>query len=73
MSQDGPLAKVDGEGTRKGKLVGVPFLLVTFLWACKDKFIRNEFVLRSRPDKFDRIKFEQPMAGPQGETHGWVE
>jgi hypothetical protein len=51
----------------------VPFLLVTFLWACKDKFIGNEFVLRSRPDKFDRIKFEQPKAGPQGVTHGWVE
>jgi len=25
---------------------GMPFLLVTFLWACKDKFIGNEFVLR---------------------------
>ena len=36
------------------------FLLVTFLWTSKDKFIGNEFVLRSRPDKFDRIKFEQP-------------
>jgi hypothetical protein len=21
-----------------------------FSWACKDKFIRNEFVLRSRPE-----------------------
>jgi hypothetical protein len=29
---------------------GVPFLLVTFLWASKDKFIRNEFVLQSRPE-----------------------
>jgi hypothetical protein len=24
------------------------------------------------PDKFDRIKFEQPKDGPQGVTHGWV-
>jgi hypothetical protein len=47
-------------------------LLVTFLPLLEDKFIRNEFVLQSRPDKFDRIKFEQPKAGPQGVTHGWV-
>jgi len=25
------------------------------------------------PDKFDRIKFEQPKDGLQGVTHGWVE
>jgi hypothetical protein len=25
-------------------------------------------VRQSRPGKFDRIKFEQPLAGPQGET-----
>ncbi len=30
--------------------VGVAFLLVTFLWPRKDKFIGNEFVLRSRPE-----------------------
>jgi hypothetical protein len=38
----------------------------------KNKFIRNEFVLRSRRDKFDSIKFEQPKADPQGVTmDGW--
>jgi len=47
---------------------GMSFLLVTFLWTSKDKFIGNEFVLGSRLDKFDRIIFEQPMAGPQGEN-----
>jgi len=33
----------------KRERLGVSFLLVTFLWTSKDKFIGNEFVLHSRP------------------------
>ncbi len=32
-----PVGKGECLGNPKGKLVGVPFLLVTFLWACKEK------------------------------------
>jgi hypothetical protein len=45
-----PVGKDKCRGNPKGKRAGVPFLLVTFLWAGKDKFIRNEFVLRSTPE-----------------------
>ena len=32
-----PVGKGECLGDPKGKLVGVSFLLVTFLWACKEK------------------------------------
>ena len=37
-----PVGKAECLGDPKGKLVGVPFLLVTFLWACKDKVTRHQ-------------------------------
>ena len=32
-----PVGKAEGLGDPKGKLVGVSFLLVTFLWTSKEK------------------------------------
>jgi len=37
-----PVGKVECLGNPKGKLVGVPFLLVTFLWACKEKQLASK-------------------------------
>jgi hypothetical protein len=63
---------IQATGMRSTSARGV-FFWVTFFARTKTNSSGMNLCCECRPDKFDRIKFEQPKAGPQGETHGWVE
>ena len=60
-SQDGPLAKLNGEGTRKGKLVGAAFFWLLFFRCCKKSNSPsrlNQMINKIIKDTFSRYLLE---------------